>query len=619
MTFSRQNSKLNFWQEIQPEFGKMLFVWYFFCSKFLSRVLVSVSAFNLVFLVPCGIETMSKPVLFFCPVDGQMKAFKLHGGAVIGNFDYQSFRQFEIEDVEQLRSCLESLTVAGITDTLSALGLKVKVANPKKQILINSILDQWGKISATAGVVGATQAQATVASGSGEAPQDTGNTKPFTGKAHSLVDDATTSESDDPYDSSNIVIEFNIHDKMKSQHPHMKMFVVAIDPKKSVCELLHKTAKYLAEYEVGSFDFKQVIKFDEQYLTNTWKTVLSCGFTADDTNKAIIEIYGADDPAFASIMESAIIPNPVEAWTVMDEKKFKLLADFAEKGIHLVDMEGTHKDIVTRKLANTLDGMAGKSINEKMEGDKTMKISVPTINSQFFIYYHFNATTEGRDLYADLKKVSGGNLTFNLYKVKWSNGSSEITTYDTLASYVEPNMIFKLMPLHVGGGKGVKKDVAKKMSSSKASFEEKKLQIRIDCLGGMPIVQNIEQELGLFLSKVEADAKGTIEEYVKVMPKANLEKALNLLDTAKSGSIDYKAGKVACLIMGESFTKANDMANSLEDVVDASVMAFKYGINKTIHENGSFNIPQLRQLIDQSLHVKMGMESASVSRMDADL
>lgn len=129
----------------------------------------------------------------------------------------------------------------------------------------------------------------------------------------------------------------------------------------------------------------------------------------------------------------------------------------------------------------------------------------------------------------------------------------------------------------------------------------------------MPIVQNIEQELGLFLSKVEADAKG---EYVKMMPKANLEKALNLLDTAKSGSIDYKAGKVACLIMGESFTKANDMANSLEDVVDASVMAFKYGINKTIH---SFNIPQLRQLIDQSLHVKMGMESASVSRMDADL
>ena len=616
MTFSRQTSKLNFWQEIQPEFGKMIFFMVFFfaqnsCQEFSCQYPLSI----LRFLVPCGIETMSKPVLFFCPVDGQRKAFKLHGGAVIGNFDYQSFRQFEIEDTEKLRTCLESLTVAGITETLSALGLKGKVANPKKQILINSILDQWGKISATAGVVGAMQAQATVASGSGEAPQDTGNTKPFTGKAHSLVDDATTSESDDPYDSSNIVIEFNIHDKMKSQHPHMKMFVVAIDPKKSVCELLHKTAKYLAEYEVGSFDFKQVIKFDEQYLTNTWKTVSSCGFTADNTNEAIIEIYDTDDPAFASIMEGAMIRGSVEAWTVMDEKKFKMLADFAEKGIHLVDMEGTHKDIMIRKLANTLDGMAGKSINEKMEGDKTMKISVPTIN----IYYHFNATTAGRELYADLKKVSGGNLTFNLYKVKWSNGSSEITTYDTLASYVEPNMIFKLMPLHVGGGKGVKKDVAKKMTSSKASFEEKKLQIKIECLGGMPIVQNIEQELGLFLSKVEADAKGTIEEYVKVMPKANLEKALNLLDTAKSGSIDYKAGKVACLIMGESFTKANDMANSLEDVVDASVMAFKYGINKTIHENGSFNIPQLRQLIDQSLHVKMGMESASVSRMDADL
>lgn len=290
------------------------------------------------------------------------------------------------------------------------------------------------------------QVQATVASGSGEAPQDTGNTKPFTGKAHSLVDDATTSESDDPYDSSNIVIEFYIHDKMKPRNPHTNMFVVAIDPKKSVCELLRKTAKYIAEYELGSFDFKQVIKFDEQYLTNTWKTVSSYGFTADDTNKAILEIYGTDDPAFASIMEGAMIRGSVEVWTTGDEKRLKLILNLARRGIRVVDVEGTHKDIIIRKLANTLDGMAGKSINEKKEGDKTMTISVPTINSQFFIYYHFNATTAGRDLYADLEKVSGGNLAFNLYKVKWSNGSSEITTYDTLASYVEPNMIFKLMP-----------------------------------------------------------------------------------------------------------------------------------------------------------------------------
>ena len=147
------------------------------------------------------------------------------------------------------------------------------------------------------------------------------------------------------------------------------MFVVAIGPKKSVCELLRKTGKYIAEYECASYDFKQVIKFDEQYLTKTWKTVLSCGFTADDTNKAILEIYGTDDPAFASIMESAIIPGSVEAWTVMDEKKFKLLLDFEKKGIHVVDVEGTHIDIVIRKLASTLDGMAGKSINEKKDGD----------------------------------------------------------------------------------------------------------------------------------------------------------------------------------------------------------------------------------------------------------
>ena len=158
---------------------------------------------------------------------------------------------------------------------------------------------------------------------------------------------------------------------MKPRNPHINMFVVAIGPKKSVCELLRKTGKYIAEYECGSYDFKQVIKFDAQYLTKTWKTVSSCGFTADDTNKAILEIYGTDDPAFASIMESGIIPGSVEAWTVMDEKKFKLLLDFAKKGIHVVDVEGTHKVTKTLSFASwrppLMAWQASPSMKRRME------------------------------------------------------------------------------------------------------------------------------------------------------------------------------------------------------------------------------------------------------------
>jgi len=68
-----------------------------------------------------------------------------------------------------------------------------------------------------------------------------------------------------------------------------------IDPKKSLSTLLLKTGKYSAKYEYGSYEFKQIIKFNDHYLTETHKNLSYFGFSTDDINHAILEIYATED------------------------------------------------------------------------------------------------------------------------------------------------------------------------------------------------------------------------------------------------------------------------------------------------------------------------------------
>ena len=256
----------------------------------------------------------SSSALVFAKDGDAMRAFAFMSGTCLPACTIEAFRAHECtNDTGKLTESLNAMTVEGLLQTLDGLGLGITVKNPKKTVLIRSILQQWEMVKQKANeaqVLRATQAVLVVEEpSSSTAPPVVSSSAvvvPFQGKGYVLdkSDDESSGvahhESVEACEVIVMVIDFRGFCGVS-----LGQFTTLVDVDKSVSNLSLQVAKGLCVHfagVLGGYEWKQVLKYQGTPLTDQMKNLRFVGMKPNEREGVVVELYNNDDVRIEQMM-----------------------------------------------------------------------------------------------------------------------------------------------------------------------------------------------------------------------------------------------------------------------------------------------------------------------------
>eukprot|EP00438_Fugacium_kawagutii_P012513 Skav208061 [mRNA] locus=scaffold1778:52919:53926:+ [translate_table: standard] len=215
---------------------------------------------------------------------------------------------------------------------------------------------------------------------------------------------------------------------------------------------------------------------------------------------------------------------------------------------------------------------------------------------------------------SDLFRVLSENfmLDMELFKVKWSTdeGSSYLTSYDMISSYLENEQTVYLHTQVKAGGKQKGQDIRKQSKQKKAS-EFMKMLLSKNLTRYQDDAQHtaLLDVLNAFSSDVQKDAKGAIEKHLKGMELQELQALQSGIDDLKDGgNNDSKVKELAVAFFGCRAAAVKEKMNNYKATVESMENLLLFGYNSA-GSTSNFKLADFISMVSEQRFRKLGVEN----------
>ena len=521
--------------------------------------------------------------------DGEnVSPYFIKSGSVLSN---PTIEEFKVTDMEVLRGHLTKLKKDDLVSTLNALGLRPNRKSMTIADMANTIVAQFAKLEASA----KKKAGTTQASSSGY-----------------VAEQPKTDE---------VSICFEVYDH-RAPTLDVGRFTIKIDAGLSVSSLLLVTGEKLGVI-FKNLAWKQVVKFNGQYLTNHIWSLRHVGFKSNEANEATVEIFDEDDPEFVKVFmgEDSTDNEEVESkltWTQQDQKTLELLERLNQDAIkvnydQLMDMRAKKEKYVAHHLNDNYD-MDFFKFCGITEDEWEQYVTAPNdFFENAFVVEVFdnsgdvlllkveadkgstNAMTLKKDIYKcvqNIKNGKGEEVEFDIMDFNINRGAGNYLPYKH-DDIIEDNKVFITLKLR-GGGKG---QLVQKVTTKKKNQLVSSNTTRDD----VAVFQNAFT-CALTISTLTTNI--TLASLVEQLSVAQLKALLEKL----------KHGKENTLSKIESFAEESPSWKQLEQAVskiESAMVALKQTLTEDIYKVCSISDKFKKSELEKKLEIAIVLKEKS--------
>ena len=313
----------------------------------------------------------------------------------------------------------------------------------------------------------------------------------------------------------------------------------------------------------------------------------------------------------------AKLSNPVEhlTWTADDERRLAVLWKLnsnpmgfnvdSDKLAELIEKKGkVQLSLLPSSMVNGSTTVSGG----KEDGDKTVVITIATVNGTMKMNYRYTSGTSGDDVFKFLGTVLF-DVDLSLFRLKVSNAPSYIQKFDSIANYLDENSSLELIPAMSGGGKAtvVKKKI-EKASGLKSKLDEK---AKVANDHTLPDVAVMEHKISMFIQDIDTGASNAIEKLIEQLDAKTLQDISEYLDSNSAVS-DVKLKGIASLIFGDPMKQIVIVNQTCHHIQESCAVCLNYAFTKASADDTAYTMKSLRGVVEKHLNQKIGAQSALV-------
>lgn len=229
-----------------------------------------------------------------------------------------------------------------------------------------------------------------------------------------------------------------------------------------------------------------------------------------------------DETETSSLLDDETEASPELQWTEQDEKRLDTMRwlNPPNSGVCINPDELWALEDKKRQCQLNALAVMGETININEEGDNTkpMMMSVPTLNSNVKVVFHFDVGMTGLDLF---KALDDFGISKSLFDIKFANGMSKLQGYDSLEAYEQHD--FQITPMLRGGGKRAKNEDTSKEKMSLKDLEREIAGVKLLLTNpSSEAVQNIIDRCEFIVARAKANPKNVCDDLIGHLDIATL-------------------------------------------------------------------------------------------------